>query len=471
MIRRFGQADELLLASAGPLHAPSWRPDGSLLTFLQQTPDGLVTQMVILSDPPIVRPMISGEDFFLAPVSWFDRQRFFYTADGGIKTRNFDGRRSARVPFTASIDSQSRQSASADEQHRLPVTTPSDQRQVIRSARLFDGESYGYRYGIDVEIAGGQIVSMEPRRDWPDSIIVDTGDVTLLPGFIDSYASLSDEDAAFLGAELLSYGITTLVSPDRPDLDPQVWESAERPGPRFLRARSALEMPQKTTAGSVVLAILPAAGDLDTLKAWKSLGIPVLAESWTTGLGLGADLLMGADSLPASPRGTRYQDIRAVLGFGPVTLLSGLADATTPGLADLMDSRQAEQLGGRSLAVRRFGLAPELSGRTSAVVLGSKPNGLPPGLALHAEFRALQAAGLSGDQVLKSAGTHAAAALRLNGQIGVIAPGAMADFVLVSGDPLNQSADALNVVAVVRNGRFYSLSSLLERAAAGSNVE
>jgi hypothetical protein len=43
--------------------------------------------------------------------------------------------------------------------------------------------------------------------------------------------------------------------------------------------------------------------------------------------------------------------------------------------------------------------------------------------------------------------------------------------VLVSGDPLARVADAINIVAVVRNGRFYSLVNLLEKASEGSHVE
>ena len=104
-------------------------------------------------------------------------------------------------------------------------------------------------------------------------------------------------------------------------------------------------------------------------------------------------------------------------------------------------------------------------------MLGSKPNGLPPGLALHAEMRALAAAGLSGDQVLMTASSNPAVMLGLDKQIGRIAEGALADLVLVSGDPLARVADTINIVAVVRNGRFYSLVSLLERARAGPHVE
>jgi hypothetical protein len=473
MIRRFGEPDEALLVAPEPIFAPSWRPDGSLLTFLQQTPDGLIVQMVILADPPLIRPFMTGEDFFIAPVSWLDRQRFFYTANGRIKVRNFNDWQSKPVHFTAAIESRERLAKTPEVQHPLPVNSPSDEPLVIRTARLFDGSGHEYSYAIDVTIENGRIESLQSRRDRQDEVVLDLGDVTLLPGYIDSYSSIGAGDPAQLGAELLSYGITTIVSKDRPDLDPLLWDSGQDPGPRLLRSAPVTEKPPGSPSTFVVLATVPAGGNVNlvALQAWQALGVPVLAESWTSGLSLGADLLLGADSLPTSPLGRQYQDVEAVLGFGPVTLMSGLADATTPGLADLLASRQAVTLGRRSLALRRHAIAPLLSDRRSAVVLGSKPSGLPPGLALHAELLALRAAGLGGDQVLKSAGTNAAAALHLSGQIGLISPGALADLVLVSGDPLHQVSDALNVVAVVRNGRFFSLSSLLERADRGNNVE
>jgi hypothetical protein len=470
MRRRFGQPDDVLFVSADPLHSPSWRPDGTVLTFLQQRPEGFVVQMVILSDPPLIRPLLSGEDFFVAPLSWLDRDRYFYTADGAIRSRGLDDSNAARISFAAAIDSRNRLLQATANQQQLVVSSPSTERLIIRAARLFDGNDDDYRYGIDVLVAGGRILSLEPRRERQDAVILDTGDATMLPGFVDSYSSLRIESPARTGAELLSYGVTAIVAADTTDLDPSFWETGETPGPRLLRAVQVTENPQATTA---VLATVPATGNGNrpALEAWQTVGVPVLAESWTTGLSLGADLLLGADTLPTSPRGRRYQDIQAVLGLGPITLMSGLADAATPGLSELLESRQAIQLGRQSLALRRHAAPPEISPREASFVLASKPNGLPAGLALHAEFRALGAAGLAGDQVLKAAGRHAAEALRLQGQIGEIVPGALADLVLVTGDPLAQVADTMKIIAVVRNGRFYSLVSLLERVEAASDVE
>ena len=116
-------------------------------------------------------------------------------------------------------------------------------------------------------------------------------------------------------------------------------------------------------------------------------------------------------------------------------------------------------------------MTPNLGGAAPSVVLGSLPNGLPPGLALHAELRALVAAGLNESQALKAAGVNAAAALGLGLQVGRVASGAVADLVIVDGDPLDDVGDAINVIAVVRNGRFYSLSGLLERSRLANNVE
>ena len=55
-------------------------------------------------------------------------------------------------------------------------------------------------------------------------------------------------------------------------------------------------------------------------------------------------------------------------------------------------------------------------------------------------------------------------------QLGRIAPGALADMILVDGDPLDDVEDSLNIVAVIRNGRFFSLSRLLENAGQIQNV-
>jgi len=212
----------------------------------------------------------------------------------------------------------------------------------------------------------------------------------------------------------------------------------------------------------------------NAVQSWRELGIPVVASNWSAGRRIGADILLGANDLPAAVQQEpeqQFQHGRQNGRAAPRVLISGLADAGTPGIATLLNSRQANELGQKSRPGRRITQAPQLAAIPTLLVAGSKPNGLAPGLALHAELRALRAAGLSGERVLHTAGKNAAKMLGLDNQIGTITPGAMADLILVGGDPLNNIDDLLRIVAVVRNGRFFSLVSLLERVTPVTSVE
>ena len=475
VLRRHGESEVELLVSDQPLLSPSWRPDGSLLTILVQDGDQLSLNMVILSDPVIVRRFVDDEDLFAAPVSWQDRQYLLYTADGLIKTRNFDDLRSKSLPFRATVEDPQTRPRTVIAQRQLEIIDAPAERLVIRGARLFDGIWNRYRHRVDVLIDGGRIVAVEASREWPDVTILDLGNVTILPGFIDTWSAMPAGPAAQSGPRMLAYGVTTIVA-DEPAPDQHLWEGDLSPGPRVLAVGNVVTPAVEGSEHTLFFVKVPArSADDSELRAavqnWQARGVPVLAESRNTAMSIGADLLLGAASLPGSPIGAQYPDLQVAGRQQPATLISGLADAATPGLASLINSRQARELGQDGLPGRRFATVPGLAGISSAIVLGSKPNGLPPGLALHAELRALAAAGLRGDQVLRATGSGAARILGLDHQIGTITPGAVADLVLVNGDPLANAADALAIIAVVRNGRFFSLVSLLERAQSPADVE
>ena len=395
ILRRHAKPEETLLTTTEPLAVPSWRPDGSLITFLTERPSGSSLEMVILSQPRLVRGYANHEKFERAPVSWRDRNHMVYTADGRIRQRQFDAWNSSLLPFRAKRQAAPAQQQATPVRQPLPRIDEPPGRIIIRAARLFDGVASGYHYDSDIVIEGGRIVAVEPHQARADAVVIDLGDLTVIPGLIDSNADLPAAPDNGYGALLLTTGVTTMVAHAKDAAQwNERWSGKETPGPRLLSA-----------------------------QVWQSSPAPAIA------------------------------------------------DAQTPGLPALLASRQARLLGAAEPVARRFARPPVTGTNITSLQLGSRDNGLPPGLALHAELRARVAAGLKPEQALRAAGVNAAAALGADPFLGRLAVGAVADLVLVDGDPLNNVNDCLNVVAVVRNGRFFSVAGLIQRASDARGVE
>lgn len=82
---------------------------------------------------------------------------------------------------------------------------------------------------------------------------------------------------------------------------------------------------------------------------------------------------------------------------------------------------------------------------------------LTPGAALHRELELLASAGIPPLDVLSIATRNAAEALGASGEIGVVAPGALADLLVLDRDPLEDVANVRSVVAVFQGGRRVEL--------------
>lgn len=109
----------------------------------------------------------------------------------------------------------------------------------------------------------------------------------------------------------------------------------------------------------------------------------------------------------------------------------------------------------QDLFVRRY------QARGGIVVAGSdSPNQLlAPGASLHEELGLLVRAGLSTADALRAATSDAAWLLGV-GSIGVVGEGAVADFVVLSADPLGDIHNAARVEQVVSAGRRYTREEL-----------
>jgi len=79
--------------------------------------------------------------------------------------------------------------------------------------------------------------------------------------------------------------------------------------------------------------------------------------------------------------------------------------------------------------------------------------GLLPGAALHHELRLLVQCGFSPEEALRAATVTAARALRQEGRVGSLQPGARADIVLLSGNPLERIENLMSIRAVYLRGQ------------------
>lgn len=84
-----------------------------------------------------------------------------------------------------------------------------------------------------------------------------------------------------------------------------------------------------------------------------------------------------------------------------------------------------------------------------------------PGFALHRELELYEAAGIPAPEVLRLATLGAARVMKRDRELGRVAPGMLADFVLVDGDPLARVGDVRRTWLVVKGGVLYRPGELL----------
>ncbi len=87
------------------------------------------------------------------------------------------------------------------------------------------------------------------------------------------------------------------------------------------------------------------------------------------------------------------------------------------------------------------------------------------GPALFREFQLMKKAGLTNEQILRSATATAAKAFggATGAKIGAIVPGYFADLVILNSNPLEDIAHASDIQSVIKNGVVYPADSLLPK--------
>src|SRR5262249_34099720 len=89
------------------------------------------------------------------------------------------------------------------------------------------------------------------------------------------------------------------------------------------------------------------------------------------------------------------------------------------------------------------------------IVFGTDVGGFPWTQPIAQEFPRLVEFGMAPMAAIQSATSSAAEMLGMSGQLGVVAPGAMADLVAVPGDPLKDVKELERVSFVMKDGRVF----------------
>lgn len=83
-----------------------------------------------------------------------------------------------------------------------------------------------------------------------------------------------------------------------------------------------------------------------------------------------------------------------------------------------------------------------------------------PGFALHRELELYVEAGIPANEVLRIATIGAARVMKRDGDLGSIAPGNLADLILVDGNPTERISDIRRVSLVIKDGTVYKTAAL-----------
>jgi imidazolonepropionase-like amidohydrolase len=128
-----------------------------------------------------------------------------------------------------------------------------------------------------------------------------------------------------------------------------------------------------------------------------------------------------------------------------------------------LEANDSAQRAFQERVTRRLGLIKKLHDAKVPFLAGTDaPAGydLVPGASLHRELQLFVRAGITPLQALQTATLNPAIYFGKTAEWGTVAPGKVADLVVLSRNPLVDIANTRSIVAVVADGRYYSTRSL-----------
>ena len=115
----------------------------------------------------------------------------------------------------------------------------------------------------------------------------------------------------------------------------------------------------------------------------------------------------------------------------------------------------------RTTLAREVGILTRILRSGGRVLAGTDIPLAPVGVSLHLNLRGLVRYGMTPYEALRTATSLPARQVGVEGDLGTVESGKLADLVLVEGNPLRRIEDAAAVRLVIKDGRARSVDQLI----------
>jgi Tol biopolymer transport system component len=466
-------------------NGPVWSPDGTRMAAIYE---GTLTVFpVSRSGEPLGPPRHLTTEIAYAP-SWAgDSRHILYQSNDKLRLLDIETGDVRTVPLNLTY------------RQYVPRTSF-----VIHVGQLVDGISKTARKDMDIEIKANRIVAVEPHK--PGRAAIEEPGLTAMPGLIDFHTHRQSDLGEQQGRTFLAYGVTTVRSPGgfpyEAVEDREAADAGVRVSPRIFDTGHLMEWGRVYYKMGVAISSnvqldmeLQRARILgfDLLKSYvrmpdiqqrhivdfaHSIGVPASSHEIYPAAYDGIDSVehvQGTSRRGYSPKATldhTYQDVAEIEGAAHMTMTPTLIPEMRAFLDEQPDMRSDPRLEMdpawlKSQILSSPSQAPETAAANAKEVLDIQKAGArivagtdePEAMYLHSELAAYVRFGMTPYEALRAATVTPAKFLGLDA--GVIAPGKLADIVLVQDNPLDNIANAHKVRRVIANGRMFTIGELL----------
>lgn len=492
------------------LDGPVWSPDGRRMAYASE---GVLWMVEVDREGAPSGPPVRLSNHHADAISWTgDSRSIVYQSTRGLRRYHLDDGRSEEIPLRLEWQRPAREGAAVVHAARVwdgvSDDISRDMDLIVEGNRIVSVVPHSDAHHAAVAEAGGEVV--------------DAGGHTVLPGLVDMHSHMGYGMGEALGRAFLAYGVTTIRDPTS---DPyeiaerrESIDSGRRIGPReFATGRTMdgnriyysgagslgpngnleLELDRAEHVGYSLIKTYVRMPDLiqrRIIEFAHGIGIPVASHEIYPAVAHGQDHvehISGTSRRGYSPKVTAmyrtYDDVIQLLAASGMTitptmaLMGGWWKSVGDDPSWTTDARfqavfpegMAEAMTSRALTRGRAGGIDELladAGRTvtrvvrggGKVVAGTDSPIIPYGAALIAEVENYVWGGLTEVEALRTATSVAAEALAMEGEIGTLSAGALADILIVEGNPLEDIEDLRRARIVLKDGEIFRIEDLLE---------